>query len=60
MNARSAKSVQKVMAEIKFVYAGLGQFGAVVSATSRFGDGTFRRWWSQMFMRKNVCFWNTL
>ena len=24
-----------------------------------FGDGTFRRWWSQMFYTKKVCFWNT-
>jgi len=44
------------MAEIKFVYAGLGQFGAVVSATSRFGNGTFRRWWSQMFYAKKCVF----
>jgi len=27
---------------------------------SRFGDGTFRRWWSQMFYAKKMCFWNTL
>jgi len=32
-------------------FAGLGQFG--------FGDGTFRRWWSQMFYTKKVCFRNT-
>jgi len=39
---------------------GLGQFGAAVSATSRFGDGTFRRWWSQMYYAKKCVFWNTL
>ena len=26
-----------------------------VSATSRFGDGTFRRWWSQMYYVKKMC-----
>jgi len=39
---------------------GLVQFGDAVSATSvrqrRFGDGTFQRWWSQMFYTKKVCF----
>jgi len=25
----------------------------------QFGDGTCRRWWSQMFYTKKVCFWNT-
>jgi len=34
---------------------GLGQFGAAVSATSHFGDGTFRRWWSQMFYAQKMC-----
>ena len=33
---------------------GLGHFGDAVSAMERFGDGTFRRWWSQMFYTKKV------
>jgi len=39
---------------------GLGQFGDTLSAMSHFGDGTFRRRWSQMFCAKKMCFWNTL
>jgi len=33
---------------------GLGHFGDTDSATGRFGDGTFRRWWSRMFYTKKV------
>ena len=39
---------------------GLGQFGAAVSATSLFGDGTFRRWWSEMFYAKKMCVFEIL
>jgi len=34
---------------------GLGQFGAAVSATGRFGDG-----WSQMFYAKEMCVFEIL
>ena len=36
-----------------------GRFGDAVSRMGRFGDRTFRRWWSQMFHTEKVCFWNT-
>ena len=39
---------------------GLGQFGAAVSATSRFGDGTFRRWRLQMCYAKKMCVFEIL
>jgi len=42
---------------------GLGHFGDAVSVAPIrrrcFGDGTFRRWLSQMSYTKKVCFWNT-
>jgi len=38
---------------------GLGHFGDAASTTlfrrRPFGDGTFRRWWSQMFYRVEKC-----
>ena len=42
------------------VKSGQGQFGAAVSTTNRFGDGTFRRWRLQMYYAKKMCVFEIL